>query len=91
MSIRRFALAALASALVITGVAGPVAAAQTMICWSPQMTIARFSSVNETISAIVPIETKSSNSQGISSSNAHATLKATPTPARSLKGYAPFG
>lgn len=31
MSIRRFALAALASALVITGVAGPVAAAQTLL------------------------------------------------------------
>ena len=31
MSLRRFALAALASALVITGVAGPVAAAQTLL------------------------------------------------------------
>ena len=57
----------------------------------PNETRIRFSSVNETKSAIVPIATKSKNSAGGSSNNAEATLNATPTPARSGNGYCPAG
>ena len=57
----------------------------------PMVTNARFSPVSETKSAIVPIATKSKNSSGISSNSAQATLKATPTPAKSGKGYCPCG
>ena len=56
------------------------------IIWRPILTNVLFSSVNETKSAIVPIATKSNNSIGNSPSNAVATLKATPTPAKSPKG-----
>ena len=52
----------------------------------PNETRIRFSSVNETKSAIVPIATKSKNSAGGSSNNAEATLNATPTPAKSGNG-----
>ena len=58
---------------------------------SPKITNARFSSVNETRSAIVPIATRSTSSVGNSPNNAVASLKATPTPANSPKGYAPCG
>lgn len=56
----------------------------------PNETRIRFSSVNETKSAIVPIATKSKNSTGGSSNNAEATLNATPTPAKSEMDSAPL-
>ena len=53
---------------------------------SPTLTIIRFSSVRLTISAIVPIATKSNISVGMVSRRAVAILKATPQPAKYLKG-----
>jgi len=58
----------------------------SLIVSNPKATSVRFSPVIDTKSAIVPIATKSKNSAGGSSNNAVATLKATPTPARSGNG-----
>ena len=52
----------------------------------PTLTIIRFSSVRLTISAMVPMATKSNISVGIVSRRAVANLKATPHPAKYLKG-----
>ena len=62
-----------------------------MINSNPCFTKILFSSVIETISAIVPIATKSKRKSGKISSKAWASLNATPTPASFLKGYSPSG
>ena len=53
---------------------------------SPTLTIIRFSSVRLTISAMVPMATKSNISVGMVSRRAVANLKATPHPAKYIKG-----